>query len=90
MHHDQVISGETLDDVVNHPLTAEEDRPLVLLERPETHVGPGRQGRSDHVGLLPPVEDFIEPTLEIAQPLRVGSVDDLDPELIGPSALFAD
>src|SRR5271165_5136219 len=31
--------SEDLDDLVDHPLTAAEYRPLVLLERPEANVG---------------------------------------------------
>jgi hypothetical protein len=42
MDNDQALLGEQFDDVVDHPLPAEEDRPFLHLEWPQARIRLGR------------------------------------------------
>ena len=50
VHDEEPLADQPVDDVVDHPLAAEEDRPLVLGERPQPRIGAGRQRDGEDVG----------------------------------------
>ena len=50
MDQDKAIAGETIDDLVDHPLAAEEDRPFLFLEWAQTRIGPRRKRDGDRQG----------------------------------------
>ena len=50
MDQHEPAPGETADDLVDHPLAAEEDRPFVFLERTQARIGPVGQLDGDRRG----------------------------------------
>ena len=83
----QPALGEAADDLVDHPLPAEEDRPFVLLERTQPGIGPlgqrdrDRRGGGQGAAARGRAARGVEPRAEPSAPVGLIDVETLDAEL---------
>ena len=89
VNYHQTMVREAFDDVVDHPLAAEEDRPFFDFERAQPGVGSFRLGRGEKIRTRRRQTwsslrcsrrflRFVQPAVELAAPIVLGDVEALD------------
>ena len=92
MDHHQMLVEQARDDLVGHRLAAEEDRPLVPLERAQARIGRGRQLDLEEVrrrrAAASPITrplhlraGFDQPGPDLHRPVVDGRVDPVDAQV---------